>query len=88
MGAPTAYSFGSFRFDAAAYRLFAGDRPLPLSPKILDLLRLLASRPSQLVTKEDILRELWPDVAVTDNAITQAVSELRQALGHAGYGGY
>jgi DNA-binding winged helix-turn-helix (wHTH) protein/Tfp pilus assembly protein PilF len=81
MGAPIAYSFGSFRFDASAYRLFAGDRPLQLSPKILDLLRLLASRPSQLVTKEDILRELWPDVAVTDNAITQAVSELRQALG-------
>src|SRR5687768_7318538 len=81
MGAPIAYSFGSFRFDAAAYRLFAGDRPLQLSPKILDLLRLLASRPSQLVTKEDILRELWPDVAVTDNAITQAVSALRQALG-------
>ena len=73
MGAPMAYSFGSFRFDAAAYRLFAGDRPLPLSPKILDLLRLLASRPSQLVTKEDILRELWPDVAVTDN-VTQTVS--------------
>src|SRR5688572_5392313 len=81
MHAPNASSFGSFRFDAAAYRLFAGDRPLQLSPKILDLLRLLASRPSQLVTKEDILRELWPDVAVTDNAITQAISELRQALG-------
>ena len=81
MGAPNAYSFGSFRFDAAAYRLFAGDRPVPLAPKILDLLRLLASKPSQLVTKEDILRELWPDVAVTDNAITQAVSDLRQALG-------
>jgi DNA-binding winged helix-turn-helix (wHTH) protein/tetratricopeptide (TPR) repeat protein len=81
MGAPNAYSFGSFRFDAAAYRLFAGERPVQLPPKILDLLRLLASRPSQLVTKEDILRELWPDVAVTDNAITQAVSELRHALG-------
>jgi DNA-binding winged helix-turn-helix (wHTH) protein/tetratricopeptide (TPR) repeat protein len=81
MGAPHAYTFGSFRFDAAAYRLFAGDRPVQLAPKILDLLRLLASKPSQLVTKEDILRELWPDVAVTDNAITQAVSELRHALG-------
>ena len=81
MGSPNALSFGSFHFDAAAYRLFAGDRPVQLSPKLLDLLRLLASRPSQLVTKEDILRELWPDVAVTDNAITQAVSELRHALG-------
>lgn len=81
MDARNAYSFGSFRFDAAAYRLFSGERPVQLPPKILDLLRLLASKPSQLVTKEDILRELWPDVAVTDNAITQAVSELRHALG-------
>ena len=78
---PSAYRFGPFRFDASAYRLLAGDRPVPLSPKVMDLLRLLASRPSQLVTKEDILRELWPDVAVTDNAVTQAVSELRHALG-------
>ena len=78
---PSAYRFGPFRFDAAAYRLLSGGRPVPLSPKVMDLLRLLASRPSELVTKEDILRELWPDVAVTDNAVTQAVSELRQALG-------
>ena len=78
---PSAYRFGPFRFDASAYRLLAGDRPVPLSPKVMDLLRLLASRPSELVTKEDILRELWPDVAVTDNAVTQAVSELRHALG-------
>ena len=28
MGAPHAYSFGPFRFDAAAYQLFAGDRPV------------------------------------------------------------
>ena len=78
---PPAYRFGPFRFDAAAYQLLAGDRTVSLSPKVMDLLRLLASRPSQLVTKEDILRELWPDVAVTDNAVTQVVSELRQALG-------
>jgi DNA-binding winged helix-turn-helix (wHTH) protein/Flp pilus assembly protein TadD len=78
---PSGYRFGRFRFDRAAYRLLAGDEPVALSPKVLDLLQLLASRPSQLVTKDDILRELWGDVAVTDNAVTQAVSELRQALG-------
>src|SRR5688572_20479469 len=78
---PSSYRFGPFRFDAAAYRLHAGERHVPLSPKVMDLLRLLASRPAELVSKEDILRELWPDVAVTDNAVTQAVSELRHALG-------
>jgi DNA-binding winged helix-turn-helix (wHTH) protein/tetratricopeptide (TPR) repeat protein len=52
-----------------------------LSPKIIDLLLFLAARPSVLVTKDELFRALWPDVAVTDNALTQAVSELRQALG-------
>ena len=39
------------------------------------------ARQPALVSKEDLFKALWPDVAVTDNALTQAVSELRQALG-------
>jgi DNA-binding winged helix-turn-helix (wHTH) protein/tetratricopeptide (TPR) repeat protein len=80
MPPPTAYRFGPFRFDTAGYRLLADDQQVALAPKVLDLLRLLVSHPSELVTKEAILRELWPDVAVTDNAVTQAVSDLRQGL--------
>lgn len=75
------YRFGRFSFDRAAYRLLEEDRAIALSPKALDLLWLLVARPSDLVTKDDILREIWPGIAVTDNAITQAVSDLRQALG-------
>jgi DNA-binding winged helix-turn-helix (wHTH) protein/tetratricopeptide (TPR) repeat protein len=75
------YRFGPFTLDRGAYRLSKGGTPLTLTPKVLDLLFLLVSRPSALVTKEDILQALWPDVAVTDNAITQVVSDLRQALG-------
>ena len=37
--------------------------------------------PGTLVTKDEILGAVWPDVAVTDNALTQLVSELRQTLG-------
>lgn len=75
------YHFGPFTLDRGSYRLLKGAAPLTLPPKVLDLLFLLVSRPSSLVTKEDILQALWPDVAVTDNAITQVVSDLRQALG-------
>ena len=39
------------------------------------------ARQPALVSKDDLFKALWPDVAVTDNALTQAVSELRQALG-------
>ena len=78
---PAGYRFGPFVLDTVAFRLYRAGAPVPVSPKIVDLLHYLAARPSTLVTKEELFAALWPDVAVTDNALTQAVSELRQALG-------
>ena len=75
------YRFGPYTLDPAAYRLLRGAEVVQLSPKIIDLLLYLVARQPALVSKEDLFKALWPDVAVTDNALTQAVSELRQALG-------
>ena len=75
------YRFGSFVVDAGSYQLRRGSDVIPLSPKIIDLLLYLVARQSTLVGKDELFAALWPDVAVTDNALTQAVSELRQALG-------
>src|SRR6185437_14167134 len=75
------YRFGPFVVDAGSYQLRRGADVIPLSPKIIDLLLYLAARQSTLVSKDELFKALWPDVAVTDNALTQAVSELRQALG-------
>src|SRR6185295_9691221 len=75
------YRFGPFTVDASSYRLLRGTDVIPLSPKIIDLLLYLVARQSTLVGKDELFSALWPDVAVTDNALTQAVSELRQALG-------
>jgi DNA-binding winged helix-turn-helix (wHTH) protein/tetratricopeptide (TPR) repeat protein len=75
------YRFGPFVLDAAAYRLLRDGKPVALSPKIVDVLLYLVARQSTLVSKDELFSALWPDVAVTDNALTQAVSELRQALG-------
>jgi DNA-binding winged helix-turn-helix (wHTH) protein/Tfp pilus assembly protein PilF len=74
------YRFGPFTLDPAAFRLQRDGAVVPLSPKIIDLLLYLVARPSALVSKDELFKALWPDVAVTDNALTQAVSELRQAL--------
>jgi DNA-binding winged helix-turn-helix (wHTH) protein/tetratricopeptide (TPR) repeat protein len=75
------FRFGAFVLDRSAYRLLEGQRPIELSPKAVDLLHLFVTRPGALVTKDDMLAALWPGIAVTDNALTQVVSELRQALG-------
>jgi DNA-binding winged helix-turn-helix (wHTH) protein len=75
------YRFGPFVLDGPSYKLARDGEAIPLSPKIIDLLLYLAARPSTLVSKDELFKALWPDVAVTDNALTQAISELRQALG-------
>jgi DNA-binding winged helix-turn-helix (wHTH) protein/Tfp pilus assembly protein PilF len=75
------YRFGPFLLDAAGFRLLREGSPVPLGPKALDLLFLLASRPAALVSKDEILEALWPDVAISDNALTQVISDVRQALG-------
>jgi len=77
----TPLRFGPFVVDPVAYRLMRGDAAIDLAPKGFDLLVLLARQPGRLVTKDDILAAIWPDVAVTDNALTQVVSDVRQALG-------
>jgi DNA-binding winged helix-turn-helix (wHTH) protein/Flp pilus assembly protein TadD len=75
------YRFGPFTLDATAYRLAKNGEDVPLSPKLVDLLLHLLQRPGALVTKDALLAAIWPDVNVTENALTRAVSELRQALG-------
>jgi DNA-binding winged helix-turn-helix (wHTH) protein len=81
MASRASYRFGAFLLDATAFRLVRGGDPIALTPKLLDVLHYLVARPGELVTKEALFASVWPDVTVTDNALTQAISELRQALG-------
>jgi DNA-binding winged helix-turn-helix (wHTH) protein/Tfp pilus assembly protein PilF len=75
------YRFGPFFADRTRYRVLRDDTVLELTPKLLDLLLHLLDNSDALVTKEQLLDALWPGANVTDNALAQAMSELRQALG-------
>jgi len=75
------YRFGPFVADCTAYAVRRDDRRLDLTPKLLDLLFYLLERPATLVTKEQLLEDVWPVANVTDNALAQAISDLREALG-------
>jgi DNA-binding winged helix-turn-helix (wHTH) protein/Tfp pilus assembly protein PilF len=79
--APAGYQFGAFRFDRVAYQVSRGAEIVDLTPKLLDLLFYLLERPASLVSKDELLDALWPGANVTENALAQAVSELRQQLG-------
>lgn len=73
--------FGPFVLDTSAFRLTRDGVDVSLSPRHIELLGVLASHPAALVTKEQLIATGWPDVAVSDNSLTQVISDLRQALG-------
>lgn len=75
------YRFGPFIVDGIRYRVRRHGTDVALTPKLLDLLLHLLEHAGELVTKEQLLDALWPGANVTENALAQAVSELRQAIG-------
>jgi pimeloyl-ACP methyl ester carboxylesterase/DNA-binding winged helix-turn-helix (wHTH) protein len=54
---------------------------LTLRPQTLAVLACLARHPGELVSKDELMRSVWPDVVVTDDSLVQCVAELRKALG-------
>jgi len=75
------YEFSGFRLEEAQQRLLRNGEPVALKPKILDLLRYLIQSRGQLIAKDDLLREVWPDTIVEENNITVSMSILRKILG-------
>lgn len=54
---------------------------VPLTPKALDVLAALCERPGEVVTKDELMRRVWPDTFVEEANLTVHVSALRKALG-------
>jgi DNA-binding winged helix-turn-helix (wHTH) protein len=83
---PAGYLFGSFVLDLEWGGLFAADgRELPLRPKSFALLCLLVEKAGCLVPREAIMADLWPNLFVTENNVTQCIRDIRCALGSEGY---
>ncbi len=77
----TFLAFEPFVLDLESERLLRGRDPIELRPKTWQLMRFLAENPGRLLTKDELLDEVWTDVAVTPASLNQAIRELRQALG-------
>jgi DNA-binding winged helix-turn-helix (wHTH) protein len=78
--ASTVIEFPPYRLDSRSGRLSHDDRQVELRPKAWSLLCYLAERPGVLVTKEELHAAVWGDIVVSDDTLTQALSELRRAL--------
>jgi DNA-binding winged helix-turn-helix (wHTH) protein/predicted ATPase len=74
-------AFDLFRFDPRTGQLWRDGCEVKLTPRAAAVLRLLAERAQELVTKQDLLERVWGGMAVGDDALTSCIQELRGALG-------
>lgn len=76
-----AYLFGPFRMEVVERRLLRDGCHVPLTAKVFDILLLLIRNSGRLVHKEELMKEIWPDIVVEENNLTVNMSALRKALG-------
>jgi len=72
---------GDWSVEPALDALQRGAESVRLEPKAMEILVLLASRPGEVVSREELMSAVWPGVVVGDEALSQAVTKLRKALG-------
>ena len=77
----SACRFGSFELQAEQRRLLEDGRPVELGHRAFDVLLALVERAGQLVTKDELLAQVWPGVVVEENNVQVQVSALRKILG-------
>src|SRR5215213_329003 len=75
------YEFGPFRLDASERLLTRAGERVPLTEKAFDTLAALVRRGGRLVSKEELIAEVWPDAFVEENNLDKSISAIRQALG-------
>ena len=75
------FQFEGYTLDVACNALRTANREVALRPKTFELLRYLVENPDRLVTKEELLKAIWPNVTVTDQVLTHCVGEVREAIG-------
>ncbi|MBZ5571130.1 MAG: winged helix-turn-helix domain-containing protein [Acidobacteriia bacterium] len=75
------YEFGGYRLDIRERLLLRDHTPISLTPKAFDILRILVQGRGHLITKEELLQQVWPDTTVEESNLTRNIFTLRRVLG-------
>jgi DNA-binding winged helix-turn-helix (wHTH) protein len=78
--APTEISFGPFRLLPTQFLLLEGDKPVRLGSRALEILIALLERPGGLVSKQELMERVWPNLFVEPANLTVHISALRRML--------
>ena len=75
------YEFGRFRVSAGDRLLLRDQEVVQLTPKVFDILLVLVESSGQVISKDGLMKKVWPDSFVEEGNLTQNISLLRKALG-------
>jgi TolB-like protein/DNA-binding winged helix-turn-helix (wHTH) protein/Flp pilus assembly protein TadD len=75
------YRFGEFELTPSERAFGRNGTPISVSPKAFEVLTYLVTNPGRVVTKDELLKAVWPDSFVEESNLTQHISWLRKALG-------
>jgi DNA-binding winged helix-turn-helix (wHTH) protein/TolB-like protein/Tfp pilus assembly protein PilF len=75
------YEFGRFRINTGDRVLLRDQEIVPLTPKVFDILLALVESSGQVISKDGLMKKVWPDSFVEEGNLTQNISLLRKALG-------
>src|SRR3954452_25479548 len=78
--APTRYAIGVYELDTQQKIVLRDGTRVPLTPKAVDLLTVLASRAGEVIPKTEILENVWPDTIVDEATLSKLVFTLRKEL--------
>ena len=74
------YAFGFFRLHVKEQLLLRDGKVIPLPPKAFEALNALVTNPGKVLSKEELMKRLWPDTFVEEGNLTQNISVLRKVL--------
>src|SRR5215831_6994052 len=75
------YGFGPFQLDPEKQTLLRDGEPIALAPKAFQLLLTLVRHGTETVSKDQLMKSVWPDTFVEETNLTRNVFALRKALG-------
>ncbi len=75
------YEFGPYQVDPQKLQLWRDGSAVPLPPKAAEILLVMLAHSGETVSKEELMRSVWPDSYVEESNLTQNIFLLRKALG-------
>ena len=73
--------FDDIEIDTDRYELRLAGKPVTVEPKVFDLIRFFAENPNRLISKDELIENIWDGRIVSDAALSTAIKSARRAMG-------